>query len=175
MEGEGVRMTNKYQEKRTQTIVKIALYSAIVATVTMFTSVQFTQGGYFNLGDVVVMLLAALIPFRHALFAVSIGSMVADVMLGAIHYTLFTGIIKSLMVVVVFLLRHLLKKKYYFVPFLLGSALMVLLYGVVDAIILGGYTFYASVIANATQGVMGFVITSIAYPFSVKLVDYLED
>ncbi len=165
----------KYQEMKTQTIVKIALYAAVVATVTMFTSVQFAAGGYFNLGDVVVMLLAALIPFRHAAMAVAVGSVTADLLLGAVLYSPFTGLIKVLMALVVYLMRATLNKKYYFVPFLLASLLMVGLYGLVDAFILGGYTFFASVAANAIQGLLGFVITAFVYPFSMKLRDFLEE
>ncbi len=168
-------MIDKYHNRKIQTIVKIALYAAIVATVTMFTSVQYTQGGYFNLGDVVIMLLAVTVPFRHAIFAVSIGSMLADLLVGALHYTIFTGVIKSLMVFLIFVLRKQVKGKFFFIPFLLSSIMMVLLYGVVDAVLLGGYTFFASMLTNSVQGVLGFVITSIAYPFSIKLRDYLED
>lgn len=166
---------NEYATIKTQTLVSIALYAAIVATVTMFTSIQYTQGGYFNLGDVAVMLLGALIPFRHALIAVSVGSMLADGFVGAIYYMVFTGIIKGLMVVVIHLLRKMLDTKLFFVPFLLGSLLMVILYGVVDAFLLGGYTFYASVSTNLAQGILGFVITTVAYPFSIKLRDYLKE
>lgn len=163
-----------YRSKRTQTIVMIALYTAVVATVTLFTSIQFTAGGYFNLGDVAVMILAAITPFRHALFAASVGSMLADVLAGAIHYSLFTGIIKGLMVLLIFFLRHFLKGKLYFIPFVLGSLLMLVLYGLTDAFLLGGYTFVASVTTNVVQALMGAVLTTVLYPFTTKLQDFLK-
>ena len=167
-------MSDEYSIKKTQTLVLIALFSALVTTVTLFTSIQYTAGGYFNLGDVIVMLLATILPFRHALIAASLGSMIADILAGAIHYTVFTGIIKGLMVLVVFLLRNLFKTKAYFIPFLLGSLVMLVGYGIVDAFLLGGYAFFVSISLNAIQAGLGFILSSLMYPLVQKLNKYFK-
>lgn len=165
---------NNYEAKKTQTIVLIGLYAAVVAGVTMSTAIQYTAGGYFNLGDVVVMLLAALTPFRQAVVAASIGSMIADTLSGAIYYAVFTGIIKGLMVLAIYVLRKFLDTKLYFIPMLCGSLIMLVGYGIVDAFILGGYGFMASVTANSMQAILGFVISVAMYPFTKKLRTYLK-
>ncbi len=167
-------MTQNYQTKKTQTIVLIGLYTALVASVTLFTSVQYSGAGYFNLGDVIILILAAITPFRQAIFAASLGSMMADLLAGAAHYAVFSGIIKGLMVLVVHFLYKFLDSKLYFIPFVMGSALMLVGYGLVDAFILGGYTFYASVIANLVQGILGASLATALYPLSKKLMIYLK-
>lgn len=167
-------MSENYETKKTQTLVLIGLYTALVASVTLYTSVQYSAGGYFNLGDVIVLLLAAITPFRQALIAASLGSMIADVLASAVQYAVFTGIIKGLMVIAVVLLNRFLSTKAFFIPFLIGSMIMLVGYGLVDAFILGGYTFYASFLANLTQGVLGMVLSSALYPFAKKLNTYLK-
>ncbi|NLW15246.1 MAG: ECF transporter S component [Erysipelothrix sp.] len=168
-------MTNKsYGSKKTQTVVLMALYAALVATVTLFTSVHYSAGGYFNLGDIVVMLLGALVPVQQALVAVSIGSMVADILAGAIHYSVFTGIIKAGMVLCIYMFRKTLTKKTYFIPFILGSLIMLVGYGLVDGFILGGYSFVVSVSLNSVQALVGAVVTTIIYPHTKKLYTYLK-
>ncbi|HZJ86795.1 MAG TPA: ECF transporter S component, partial [Erysipelothrix sp.] len=163
-------MTQDYQTKKTQTLVLIGLYTALVASVTLFTSVQYSGSGYFNLGDVIILILAAITPLRQALFAASLGSMIADLLAGAAHYAVFSGIIKGLMVVVVVMFRRFLKSKLYFIPFVLGSLLMLVGYGLVDAFILGGYTLYASMMANLVQAILGSVLAIALYPLSKKLM-----
>ncbi len=165
---------NKIEIKKTQTIVLIGLFAALVTGVTLSTSIQYGAGGYFNLGDVVVLLLASLTPLTQALFAASIGSMIADLLAGAIYYTVFTGIIKGLMVLTVFLLRKFLNTKLYFIPFVLSSLVMLVGYALVDGFVLGGYTFMASLIANLPQAVLGSGITIALFPFTKKLRIYLK-
>lgn len=167
-------MSENYETKKTQTLVLIGLYTALVASVTLYTSVQYSAGGYFNLGDVMVLLLAAITPFRQALIAASLGSMIADVLASAVHYAVFTGIIKGLMVVGVVLLQRFLSTKAFFLPFLVGSMIMLFGYALVDAFILGGYTYYASLIANLAQGILGTIVSTALYPFAKKLNTYLK-
>ena len=168
-------MTQNYETKRVQTIVLIALYTALVATITLFTEVPFGPGGYFNLGDVGVMILAAITPVRHALFAASMGSALADLLAGYPHYAVFTAIIKGSMVVAIYLLRRVFKKKWSFVPFIAGSLIMITLYGLTDAFLLGDYTsFWASASTNLVQAIMGCVITIALYPLTTKLQEFLK-
>lgn len=167
-------MNDNYETKKTQAMVLMSVYTALVATVTLYTAIQFSAGGYFNLGDVVVLLLAAITPFRQALIAASLGSMIADVLAGAVHYAVFTGIIKGLMVVAVVMLKRFYNTKLFFVPFLVGSSIMLVGYGLVDGFILGAYTFYASIVTNALQAAIGFVLSTGLYPFAKKLNQYLK-
>ncbi len=167
-------MSENYKTKKTQTLVLMGLYTALVTSVTLFTSIQYSAGGYFNLGDVVVLLLAAITPFRQALVAASLGSMIADVLASAVHYAVFTGIIKGLMVVAVVLLSKFLSTKAFFVPFLVASLVMLGGYALVDGFILGGYSAVASLVANLAQGVLGALISTLIYPFAKKLNTYLK-
>ena len=97
------------ETKRVQNIVLIALYTALIASVTVFTVIPFGVGGYFNLGDVAVMIVAAITPLRHAVFAASMGSMLADILSGYAQYAIFTGLIKGFMAYAVFKLLKRLK------------------------------------------------------------------
>lgn len=174
MEGQNFLMIN-YETKKIQNMVLIALYTALVASVTVFTVIPFGAGGYFNLGDVAVMVIAAITPLRHAVFAASLGSMMADILSGYAHYAIFTGIIKGLMAVVVYLLLKKLKGKAVSLAFVAGSLVMLLLYGVVDAFLLGGYpSFVASISVNTTQAVIGCIVSMGLYPLTLKLRDFLK-
>lgn len=168
-------MSRNYELKKTQVLVRIALFVSVVASLTTFTAVSLSGGGYFNLGDVAVMLLATILPFRQALIAASLGSMLADIFVGAAHYALFTGFIKGAMVFVVFSLRPIFKGKLNVVRFASGSLIMLIGYGLVDAFILGNIAFFPSILSNALQAVLGCTIAAVCYPFAKKLMEFLED
>ncbi len=160
--------------KKTQTLVLMGLYAALVTGVTISTSVQYGAGGYFNLGDVVVLLLASITPFTQAVVAASVGSMIADLLVGAAYYTVFTGIIKALMVFAVFSCRKFLNTKFYFIAFILSSTIMLVGYGIVDGFVLGGYSFLASCLANLPQAIIGSVLSIAMFPFTKKIRLYLK-
>ena len=163
------------ETKRVQNIVLIALYTALIASVTVFTVIPFGVGGYFNLGDVAVMIVAAITPLRHAVFAASIGSMLADILSGYAQYAIFTGLIKGFMAFAVFKLLKRLKGKWVSLAFVVGSLIMLLLYGATDAFLLGGYpSFIASISVNATQAVMGSIVSIGLYPLTLKIREFLK-
>ncbi|AMC93545.1 hypothetical protein AOC36_05975 [Erysipelothrix larvae] len=161
-------MKKNYEIKRTQTIVYIALMTALVTSVTIFTAVAFPNGGYFNLGDVVIAILATIAPVRQVLVAAALGSALADLLTGYAHYMLFTAFIKGSEVLVIYIFRKLLKTKLYPIPFLLSAMLMLVGYGIVDSFILGDYAFFASIAANLTQGIVAFVVPTAVYPWIRK-------
>ena len=163
------------ETKRVQNIVLIALYTALVTSITVFTVIPFGVGGYFNLGDVAVMLIAAITPLRHAIFAASMGSMLADILSGFAQYAVFTALIKGFMAYVVYKLLKRLKGNWVSLAFVAGSLIMLVLYGGVDAFLLGGYpSFIASISVNATQAVMGCIVSMGLYPLTLKLREFLK-
>lgn len=168
-------MSRNYELKKTQVLVRIALFVSVVASLTTFTAVSISGGGYFNLGDVAVMLLATMLPFRQALIAASLGSMLADLFVGAAHYALFTGFIKGMMVFVVFSLRPIFKGRLSGLRFVSGSLVMLLGYALVDVFILGTLAFLPSLLSNALQAALGCTIAAVCYPFTKKLMEFLEE
>lgn len=161
-------MKKNYETKRTQTVVFIGLITALVTSVTLISAVQYGAGGYFNLGDAVIMILSCISPVRQVLVAAALGSALADVLGGAAVYAIFTAFIKGSEVLVIYALRKILVTKYYPVVFLTGAVFMVVSYAVVDQFLLGTYGFMASLTANAVQGVLAFILPTAIYPFIRK-------
>ncbi|MDR3344375.1 MAG: ECF transporter S component [Oscillospiraceae bacterium] len=80
-------------------MVLTALMAALVfaATYLLHIPVPGTQGGYANMGDMVIFLAAVLLGNPWAAFAAALGSGLADFLYGATAYILPTVIIKGLM------------------------------------------------------------------------------
>ena len=66
-------MNEKLERKRTQSIVMTALMTALVMSVTLVTKIELPVG-YFNLGDLVVIIIACIMPLRISIFAAGVGS-----------------------------------------------------------------------------------------------------
>ncbi|MBQ8140447.1 MAG: ECF transporter S component [Clostridia bacterium] len=121
--------------------------------------------GYFNLGDIFVLLSGYCLGPVFGTIAAGFGSALADVLGGYVIYAPATCIIKAGMVLVSYFIYRLLGKNVSskkidfllrFVAALLAEALMVVGYFVYDSLFLGyGLGAAASIPGNCLQGVFG--------------------
>ncbi len=90
-----------------QKLTLYALFIALVAVTTMVITVPMigTQG-YVNIGDTMIFLTAILLGPQGGLIAGGIGSALADLMLGYVHWAPWTLIIKGLEGLLVGIIAH---------------------------------------------------------------------
>ena len=166
-------MTESYERKRVQILVMTAIMTALVMSVTLFTKIPLPTG-YLNLGDFVVMIAACIMPFRMAAFAAGVGSAMAD-LAGYPMYAIFTFFIKIVEVLIVVRFAKLLDTKYRFVPFVLASLSMLILYGLVDAFFASQFEYIGvSMLSNLPQGLASSALAIILYPQFIRLKKYVR-
>lgn len=159
-----------------------AMMTALCTVATYAVSVPFPSGiGYFNLGDVFVILAGWLLGPVFGALAAGLGSMLADLFLGFTAYMPATFLIKAAVALISWALYALLKKLIRkdaidFLPRLVAGlaaeAVMVLGYLFFEGVVLGlGAGALASVVGNMVQaacGLIGGTITvSALYPIPV--------
>lgn len=166
-------MNEQYEIKRTQTMVSIALMTALIASITMFVKIPLPYG-YLNLGDFVIMVAAVILPFRGAMFAAGIGSAMADLMSGYPQYAIFTLFIKAFEVVIIFLLRKHIDTPKRALPFGMAALMMVVSYATIDAFLVGNIQyFFVSALQNAAQGIISAGMMVLLYPRIKHIKKYL--
>lgn len=91
----------------TKTITYLAVIAAIIAALTMFPQIPApATEGFIHLGDTMIYVAAALFnPFAAAL-AAGVGSMMADILSGYMHWAIPTLIIKSSMALIASVIMH---------------------------------------------------------------------
>ncbi len=145
-----------------------AMMTALCAVATYAVSVPFPSGvGYFNLGDVFVLLAGWLLGPVFGALSAGLGSMLADLFLGFTAYMPATFLIKAAVSLVGWslyvLLKKLIKKDVIdFLPRLLAGlaaeAVMVLGYLFFEGVVLGlGAGALASVLGNTMQAACGLI------------------
>ncbi|KNY26632.1 protein of unknown function DUF1393 [Pseudobacteroides cellulosolvens ATCC 35603 = DSM 2933] len=77
---------------------------ALIFVTTVFTRISLPKGGYFNLGDVFVMISAVFLGRYYGFFVGGVGSAMADLYMGYTYYAPITLIVKGLEAFVVALL-----------------------------------------------------------------------
>lgn len=161
--------------KQTQTLVLIAMMTALVTAVTMMFRIPLPIGGYINLGDVVVMSAVLVLPIRGALIAASVGSALADILSSYAHYAVFTFFIKALEAWVVFKLLNKKTQKRQVVPFVMGALVMMIGYGLVDGFLAGeAAVILSSMLYNSAQALASAVIIILLYPHILRLKKHLR-
>lgn len=161
--------------KQTQTLVMIAMMSALVAAVTMMFRIPLPIGGYINLGDVVVMAAVLILPIRGALIAASVGSALADILSSYAHYAVFTFFIKAAEAWVVYKLLQKSNKKRQILPFFAGAFTMMVLYGLVDGFLSGETAvILTSMLYNSAQALSSAIIITVLYPHIKRLKKHLR-
>ncbi len=83
--------------KNIRIIVISALFAAMVFVCTMISVPIPGAGGYVHVGDALIYIAAAILPFPYGVLCAAVGACFADVALGAAVWAPFTLIIKSLM------------------------------------------------------------------------------
>ena len=137
-----------------------ALFAALCLIGTMVIAIPLPTG-YFNVGDVFVLLAAWFLGPLYGSLAAGVGSALADVIMGYAIYAPFTCIIKGLDAFITYLVCSFLKKcirtaRWDSIPRLLsalvGEAIMVLGYLLVETLFYGFPVALTTLLGNATQG-----------------------
>lgn len=161
-----VRTTSASDKLRKLTLA--AMFAALTCVATMVVQIPSPMNGYVNLGDAVVLLCGFLLGSIYGTAAAGIGSMLADVFTGYLHYAPGTLVIKAAMALTAAALYKALRSGK------LPSALAVVLSGLVAEILMVvGYFGYAclllgkglaaaaSIPGNVVQGAVSLLCASI--------------
>ncbi len=151
-----------------KTLALTAVMAALCAVATYVVAIPFPSGvGYFNLGDVIVLLSGWLLGPVWGGLAAALGSMLADLLAGYASYAPATFVIKGLVAAAGWGLYVLLKKVIRkdgvdFLPRLfsglVAECIMVLGYLLYEGVFLGvGAAALASVLGNGLQAVCGCI------------------
>lgn len=158
-------------------IVFYALGIACVFVLTAFVSIPMGALGYINFGDSLVMLFASIVNPLGAFFVGSIGSAMADVVLGFPQYAVFTFLIKGIEGLIVSKIFHSLHSKK-FIAYFIGVLVMVLGYALTDIFLTGVWVMgLESIVMNSMQAIVSFIIAIVASSTFVKLGEkyHMED
>ena len=138
-------------------LVVSALLASFVCVATMIIQIPNGIGGYFNLGDCIVLLCGWLLGPVYGALAAGIGSMLADVFSAYVVYAPATFVIKALMAVV----AHFTLKKgtvRVIISGLLAEIVMLLGYFIFEGAFLYNFgTAAAALVANSLQGIAGVI------------------
>lgn len=145
-----------------------AMFAALTCVATMVVQIPSPMNGYVNLGDAVVLLCGFLLGPIYGTTAAGIGSMLADIFTGYLHYAPGTLVIKAAMALTASALYKALRSGN------LPSALVAVLSGLVAEILMVvGYFGYAclllgkglaaaaSIPGNIVQGAVSLLCASI--------------
>lgn len=154
----------KIQNNKVQELTILALLIALVAVCTMMIKIPtISTEGYIHLGDSMIFLSAIMFGKKKGAIAAGIGSAMADLLLGYIHWVIPTLIIKALMGYGVGLIADVesdniinLKNS---LALLFGASWMVFGYFIAGGYLYGGLMISAaSVPANLVQAFAGALI-----------------
>lgn len=149
------------------------LMIALVFLTTYFTRIptMILPGGYFNLGDAVIMLASALLGSAGGLIAGAVGSALADLAAGALLFVPITFVVKGLEGLVIGLLTSNLRKTGVLqhgrlvLSIIAGAAVMIAGYFLAEAFLLGvfdeafGLTAAAAeLLPNSLQGIFSAIL-----------------
>ena len=120
-----------------QKIHRIAMsgaFAALTCTATMLLSLRSPLGGYFNMGDTLLLLSALLLGKKWGTAAGAFGAALADVFLAYFLYAPATLVIKALTALTAVLIWEIFRKKNYFI--LLFACILG------ELVMAGGYFLY---------------------------------
>lgn len=156
-----------------------AMMAALCAVATYAIAIPFPSGvGYFNVGDVIVLLAGWMLGPIYGAFAAGIGSMLSDFFLGFVAYMPATFLVKGGVALIGGVLYGLCKKcikkeSLDFLPRIIAGfvseVFMVAGYFFFEAVVLGlGAGALAGILGNLLQGICGCVgavaVVSALYP-----------
>ncbi len=141
-------------------LVVSALLASFACVATMILQIPNGIGGYFNLGDCVVLLCGLLLGPVYGALAAGIGSALADIFSSYLAYAPATFVIKALMAAIVFYVAKIYTKKKFsvWIGAVCAEIWMVLGYFLFEGIFLYGFgTALAATVPNGIQGIAGVV------------------
>ena len=149
------------KQTKLRTLILAAMFAALTCVATMIIHIPSPIGGYFNLGDCMVLLSAFVLGPVWGTAAGGIGSMLVDLLGGYGHYAPGTLVIKGCMALVAALIVKAMKesKASYVISAVVSEVIMVAGYFGYASLLLGkGWGAAASIPGNLVQGAMGMVI-----------------
>ena len=138
-------------------LVVAALLASFACVATMIIQIPNGIGGYFNLGDCIVLLCGWLLGPVYGALAAGIGSMLADVFSSYLTYAPVTFVIKALMAVIAFYIAKGKNRLFVVVSGICAEVLMILGYFAFETFIYGAGTAALGIVPNALQGIAGIV------------------
>ncbi len=145
-----------------------AVFTALVCAATMVIQIPSPMTGYINPGDAVVLLAAFLLGFPYGAAAAGIGSALADLFTGYLHYAPGTFLIKGAMAVAAGLIFRACRRRAASVTVssvlagIAAEGIMVLGYFLYAWLLLGkGLAAASSIPGNAVQGIVGCMIAAV--------------
>lgn len=146
-------------DKKTNKLVLTALFAALICISTMVITIPSPMNGYVNLGDAFVLLAGWFMGPLYGMAAGGIGSALADMLLGYMHYVPGTFLIKACMAVIASLFAKKKKRGMMVIGGALAEIFMVIGYFIYAGFILGeGMAAAASIPGNIMQGIFGLVM-----------------
>lgn len=158
------------ERKNNESLKKIiisALFAALICVATMVIQIPMPlTNGYVNLGDVFVLAAAWLLGAPWGVAAAGVGSALADMLTGYMHYVPGTLIIKACMAAAAVLIAKAFGEKSTAAKYigrvtgaLVAEIIMIAGYFGYAALLLGkGTGAVSSIPGNAIQGVVGLVV-----------------
>ena len=150
-------------------LVVAALLSSFTCVATLLIQIPNGIGGYFHLGDCIVLLCGLLLGPVYGSLAAGIGSMLADVFSSYFAYAPATFLIKAGVAAIAYYVARAHKEKgrlAFWIGAFFAEIWMVLGYFLYEGIILYGLAgATASVIPNVLQGIVGIVCAVLLQEF----------
>lgn len=153
-------------------LVTAALLAAMTCIVTMFLHITIPSGNgaYIHPGDAFVVLSGIILGPIYGGISAGIGSMLADILLGAPQYAIATLLIKFLSAMVAAYSYRMLRSHSVILSATLGSILVTLGYFIYERFLYGNFAIpIFNVPFNLLQNVMGIVIATILLPLLLRV------
>jgi uncharacterized membrane protein len=167
-------VTEMNRNEKTYTIVMTAMMTCLVLLTTYTFKIPTPFQGYVHLGDAMIFLSVLVVGRKNGAVAAAFGSALADLLGGYVAFAPWTFVIKGLMALVMGWFIDFMTKKQgkslkvcgvpliEIVGMVIAGAVMVLGYGVADAVLAGNImTGILSMPANCGQFAAGVVIASV--------------
>ncbi len=160
-------MENKQSKSyfNTKTIVLYGLLMALTTVVTMTIKVPVpATEGYLNLGDGILMFAGLIFGPVGGFIVGGIGSALADIIGGYLHWAPWTFLIKGMEGLIVALLyRKLFKERFDFISAIIAGIFMATGYFLVEIFMYKFPSALAGYPLNILQGVVGAIIATILF------------
>ncbi len=146
-------------------LIVAALLASFVCVATMIIQIPNGIGGYFNLGDCIVLLCGWLLGPIYGALAAGIGSALADVFSSFVIYAPATFVIKALMAITAFFVAKVNKKIGILFGGVLAEFLMAFGYFAYECFLYGAATAALGIVPNTLQGVVGLICALVLKTF----------
>ena len=150
-------------KKDVRKLTLVSLFTAIIFIVTRFVQIPIPLG-YATISNAIIVFCCIFIEGKHAVFAASIGSALADLISFPI-YTIPTIILKGLMPIIFGMIIKLPIKKIYLKYLIAGSVVML--------VPVAGYTIVGCILYGTKAGVLQIPGLSIEYVINVFISVFL--